>query len=186
MRVKLSNPYGRDMLLLSFIPVFQRVQLASSLPRAELSPSFSSMVIQARGTPRPQPRPRFYRGKAVSCADKSTRAWIDLIHQATRQALQANEELKGPVFISLEFRFGTAQKDRHGQAHLATPDADNLAKLALDCFQRAGALRNDSAVWKLSVIKTWSSTDLAGMTAELRQEAPGSPGSLDWPQWLGH
>lgn len=142
------------------------------------------MIVQANGRARPQPRPRFYRGKAISCADKGTRAWIDQIQLATRQALQSNKELFGPVSIRLEFRFGTADKARHGQAHVSTPDADNLAKLALDCFQRAGALRNDSVVWKLSVIKTWSSVDLAGMTAELSQEAPGSPGGLDWPQWL--
>jgi Holliday junction resolvase RusA-like endonuclease len=144
------------------------------------------MIVQANGQPKPQPRPRFYRGKAVSCADKTTRAWIGQVELATRRALQANKELFGPLFISLEFRFGTAQKDRHGQAHQATPDADNLAKLALDCFQRAGAFKNDSAVWKLSVMKTWSSVDQAGMTAKLSQEAPGAPGGLDWPQWLDH
>jgi len=185
MRVKLSNPYGRDMLLLSFIPVFQRVQLDPACPGPSSAPASDLMIVQANGQPKPQPRPRFYRGKAVSCADKTTRAWIGQVELATRQALQANKELFGPLFISLEFRFGTAQKDRHGQAHQATPDADNLAKLALDCFQRAGAFKNDSAVWKLSVVKTWSSVDQAGMTARIVQEAPGSPGGLDWPQWLG-
>lgn len=143
------------------------------------------MILQVKGTPRPQPRPRFYRGKAVSCADKGTRAWIGQIELATGRALQEHKQLIGPISISLSFTFGTAQKDRHGQAHLATPDADNLAKLALDSFQRAGAFKNDSQVWKLSVSKTWSSIDQAGLVADLRQEAPGALQELDWPRWLG-
>jgi Holliday junction resolvase RusA-like endonuclease len=78
----------------------------------------------------------------------------------------------------------TNDQARFNQAHLATPDADNLAKLALDCFQRTGLLANDSAVWRLEVSKTWVSPGLAGMSARLDQEAPGGDQGLAWPDWL--
>jgi len=142
------------------------------------------MLIQVRGTPRPQPRPRFANGRVVSCADLNARRWIALVELEARRALQAHHELKGPVAVRLVFRIPTKDAGRIGRAHLATPDADNLAKLALDCFQRAGLLANDSAVWKLEIRKTWSSPADSGLDAELTQETPGALQAPAWPDWL--
>lgn len=142
------------------------------------------MLIQVKGTPRPQPRPRFVKGRAVSCADLNARRWIAQVELEARRALQANQELKGALAVRLAFRMPTKDKTRTGQAHLATPDADNLAKLALDCFQRAGLLANDSAVWRLEITKAWSSPADSGLDAELSQETPGALQGPAWPDWL--
>lgn len=143
------------------------------------------MLIQVKGTPRPQPRPRIYKGRAVSCADKNAKAWIAAIENECRQVNQDGRDLAGPLAISLAYRFPTFTQDRVGQAHLATPDADNLAKLTLDCFQRTGLIRNDAAVWKLEIQKTWSSPGEAGLDARISLEGPGARQELDRPGWLG-
>ena len=142
------------------------------------------MILNVQGTPRPQPRPRFVKGRTVSCADKNARAWIASVEARAREALQATGPVQGPAAVRLAFRLPTKDQARIGRAHLATPDVDNLAKLALDCFQRAGLLANDSAVWKLEITKAWSSPGLAGMTAELFQELPGPVQEHTWPDWL--
>jgi len=143
------------------------------------------MLIQVQGTPRPQPRPRVVKGRAVSCADKNARAWIARVEHAARSAHAGQAELSGGLVVRLAFRFPTETQARQGQAHLATPDADNLAKLALDCLQRAGVIRNDSQIWSLEIRKAWSSQADAGMDAWVFQELPGAGQGPGRPGWLG-
>lgn len=175
---------GRDKPLLGVILACLRTEDADPACPGCDTHKAPGMLIQVKGTPRPQPRPRFGRGRAVSCADQNARRWIAQVELEARRALQVGHELKGALAVRLVFRMPTKDKARLGLAHLATPDADNLAKLALDCFQRTGLLANDSAVWKLEIQKTWSSPGDAGLDAELSQETPGALQAPAWPDWL--
>lgn len=77
----------------------------------------------------------------------------------------------------------TKDSKRHGLPHTHVPDADNLAKLALDALQRAGTLANDSAVSSLSVRKVWASGDQAGASFLLEPDGH-VPLAQPPPSWL--
>lgn len=150
------------------------------------------ILLTVQGHPRPQPRPRVFRGRAVSTADPKAKAWSDSILRAAHAA-KAMQDLSGPLAVTLAFRLPTADRKRWGAPHLSVPDTDNLAKLALDAMQRAGLIANDSAVWSLVVVKTWSAPDDAGMTAALSVtagEASAVPDAVkpppppEHPRWI--
>lgn len=139
-----------------------------------------AITFSATGIPRPQPRPRIFRGRAVSTADPKARAWSDAI---VRAAHPAGPVPLGPVSLVIEFRMPTKDSKRHGLPHTHVPDADNLAKLALDALQRAGTLANDSAVSSLSVRKVWASGDQAGASFLLEPDGH-VPLAQPSPSWL--
>lgn len=143
------------------------------------------VLLTVEGTPRPQPRPRLCRGRVVSTADANARRWQSLVYQAARAATLAHGPFEGAVTVCLAFAFPTPQKPRHGLPHLHRPDADNLAKLALDQVVRAGLLKDDAAVSCLIVRKTWA--DKGGMAATIaqdqRQETPPAE-PLEHPRWV--
>lgn len=87
--------------------------------------------------------------------------------------------------MCLAFDFATPQKPRHGLPHLHRPDADNLAKLALDQVVRAGLLKDDSSVSSLVVTKTWAAKGglCATITKDNRTNQP-KPEVLDHPRWV--
>lgn len=87
--------------------------------------------------------------------------------------------------MTILFRFPTKDSKRHGLPHTHVPDADNLAKLALDALQRSGTLANDSAVSALTVRKVWCASPLAGATFMLAEDRERVPlGGEKAPAWL--
>lgn len=143
-----------------------------------------AITFTATGIPRPQPRPRVFRGRAVSTADPKARAWSDAI---VRAASPLGRVPLGdvPLAVTMLFRFPTKDSKRHGLPHTFVPDADNLAKLALDALQRSGTLANDSAVSLLSVRKVWCASPLAGATFLLSEDQERVPfGGGKAPAWL--
>lgn len=84
----------------------------------------------------------------------------------------------------MTFRFPTRDTRRHGLPHTHVPDADNLAKLALDALQRAGTLANDSAVSHLAVRKIWCASPLAGADFTLAADMERVPLGAEVPSWL--
>lgn len=95
----------------------------------------------------------------MSNADPKARAWADSI---LRQAHGLSAP-QGPLAVRLAFRMPTPKKPRHGAPHTFRPDADNLAKLALDALMRAGLFPDDAAVSHLTVSKTWAPSHQAGL-----------------------
>lgn len=143
-----------------------------------------AITFTATGIPRPQPRPRVFRGRAVSTADPKARDWSDAI---VRAASPLGRVPLGdvPLAVVILFRFPTKDAKRHGLPHTFVPDADNLAKLALDALQRSGTLANDSAVSLLSVRKVWAAGDQAGATFLLSEDQTRVPlGGEPTPAWL--
>jgi hypothetical protein len=90
-----------------------------------------------------------------------------------------------PLSVVILFRFPTKDSKRHGLPHTFVPDADNLAKLALDALQRSGTIANDSAVSALTVRKVWCASPLAGAVFVLAEDQERvSLGGEKPPAWL--
>ena len=141
--------------------------------------------FSAQGTPRPQPRPRLVRGRVVSVADANAKRWIVLVERAARLALDAHGLAGGPLDVTMVFRMPTKAKDRWGKPHTFRPDADNLAKLALDAMMRAGLLKDDSSVSSLVIKKTWSKEAGADFVISVDSSvAPCAP-HIEPPGWVG-
>lgn len=118
----------------------------------------SGITIHVAGVPRPLPRPRFVNGRAVAIADKKARAWKMAVEAASKRALAAvPSPVLGAARVRCSFYMPTAKAERWGQPHTARPDADNLAKMALDCLERAGVLpKGDAVVAQLQTDKLWA------------------------------
>ena len=145
------------------------------------------VLLNIEGTPRPQPRPRFVRGKVVSTADANARRWKDLVKSAGKMAADAHGQILAPaVAVVMRFDMPTPKADRHGLPHTFRPDADNLAKLALDAVMDAGLLKDDAAVSTLVVTKTWADKGGLVMTLHLddRTPTPTPPPSSRFPDWI--
>lgn len=112
-------------------------------------------MLQVQGIPRPQPRPRFARGRVISCADANAKRWISAVEARARELRHQPGPLKGGLCVCLEFTLPTKQKSLEGTPHVSRPDADNLAKLILDCLMRAGLIGDDAVVSTLVVRKTY-------------------------------
>ena len=116
----------------------------------------TAIAFSVEGIPRPQPRPRFVKGRVIACADANAKRWIASVEEVARQAQPFSGELGSALSVILVFRFPTKDKTRHGKPHTFRPDADNMAKLILDCMMRAGLTGDDSTVSSLCIRKTWA------------------------------
>jgi Holliday junction resolvase RusA-like endonuclease len=138
------------------------------------------VTFKVNGHPRPQPRPRVVKGRAISTADPLARIWIQAVERASASVGKVD---KSWIRIELAFRFPTEDQARIYLPHTHVPDVDNLAKLVLDCLQRAGVIKNDSAVSNLTVRKSWSKPEDSGVTI-LIEEDPHREQLPDTPDWL--
>ncbi len=118
----------------------------------------------------------------MSTADPNARVWTDIVIRAAHNARQAKGQAEGAVSISLDFQMPTKAKDRWGKPHTFVPDADNLAKLALDAMKKAGLFKDDSSVSSLIVRKTWAQTGSMLCTLDTDRRAPTyiDPERPDW------
>ena len=153
-----------------------------------------AIAFRVSGRPRPQPRPRVVKGRAISMADPRARLWRQAVERAAREAV-ANSgygapALRGAVKLTILFQFATKDETRWAQLHTHKPDASNLLKLVEDAMEAAGALANDSQIANPDVIKMWGERDGMGVTAV---ECPNLPrggtvgrrnGGGELPQWL--
>jgi len=141
---------------------------------------YEPVQLYIPGTPRPQPRPRFAKGRVIATADPLARRWTNACEFYARQTVMnlGGDKLvphylgaKGEALrCELYFQFPTQKRnaDRYGLPHLRVPDVDNLAKLVLDAFVRKGLiLGDDSRVCELIVKKNWVRVQDAGCIATL-------------------
>lgn len=99
----------------------------------------------------------------VSTASKSVRKYRDGVIAAMRRAMRASSETwpkpgKVHLAMALDLFFETSDRDRWGKPHTTRPDSDNVAKLWMDCAQKAGLIHDDSQIAELIVRKKWSET----------------------------
>jgi len=143
------------------------------------------VLLNIEGNPRPQPRPRLCRGRVVSTADANARMWKDLVRSAGKMAAEAHGQIKAQaVAVVMRFDMPTPKADRHGLPHTFRPDADNLAKLALDAVMDAGLLEDDAAVSTLVVTKTWAGKGGLTMTLHLDDRTPTPVPASRFPDWI--
>lgn len=142
------------------------------------------IILEVQGVPRPQPRPRFVKGRVVSTADANAKRWIILVEAGARALADVKGKQSGPIAVAIGFRFPSKDKARHGKPHLSRPDADNLAKLILDCLMRAGLIDDDACVSSLAVQKTWDAEGRAVVWIEpdVREDSEPTPP----PRWLSN
>lgn len=143
------------------------------------------VLLNVEGTPRPQPRPRLCRGRVVSTADANAKRWKDLVRQTGKLAAEAHGQIQETaVAVVMRFDMPTDKADRYGKPHTFRPDADNLAKLALDAVMDAGLLKDDAAVSTLVVTKTWAAKGALTMTLHLDDRTPSPPSHSRFPDWI--
>ena len=64
------------------------------------------LQVYVKGTPRPQPRPRFINGKVVSTASKPAKAYRAVVLAACKAVYAQCGQIKGPVQLDLNLYFG--------------------------------------------------------------------------------
>jgi Holliday junction resolvase RusA-like endonuclease len=143
-------------------------------------------LLNVPGIPRPQPRPRFVKGRVVSTADANARRWISSVVRVAAETARVKGKAEGPLSVCLGFTFPTRDAKRWGLPHLHRPDADNLAKLVLDAAMKAGLIADDATVSCLAIRKTWGRVGEEGLAMTLgpdrRVLLPAPPN--DRPDWL--
>lgn len=150
------------------------------------------IAFTVSGTPRPQPRPRFVRGRAVSIADRKTKMWSDAVLRAATTAFAhaGSEPIEGPIEVELVFRFEAQLPEAVGAA-MPSRDVDNLAKLALDRMQDARLFLNDRQVVSLKASKVWAAKAGMGVRVKMADNrsqsfasARNAPLGGQVPDWL--
>jgi len=158
--------------------------------------SSAGLVLQVRGTPHAQPRPRFVRRgrgpvRVVSTASKGAQLWRDAVERAALEAVRnvggpeaVRAMFPGAVQIRLLFTFQGAPE---GAPHTGKPDTDNLTKLVLDALVRAGAIGGDDC--RAATVDARKMVGgSAGCSIEVRPLS-GLPSPFKWhvdkPDWLG-
>lgn len=140
-----------------------------------------SFIFSVAGTPRPQPRPRFVSGRAVSTANPKAKLWRAAVDRAVRAAIADSQRktplFAGPVRVTCQFRCVTR----------TLADADNLAKLVMDVMEAAGVFKNDRQVVELHASKRLADAGGLSVLVEdvIEDAAPLSAAvSAAAPAWL--
>jgi Holliday junction resolvase RusA-like endonuclease len=121
----------------------------------------------------------------VSTADANAKRWKDQILNTAKLAVEARGIVEaGAVAVVLRFDIATNKTARHGLPHTFRPDADNLAKLALDAVMDAGLLKDDAAVSTLVVTKTWAAKGGLVMTLHDDDRTPSPIPAARFPDWI--
>ena len=140
------------------------------------------MVVM--GVPRPQPRPRFAKGRVVSTIEPKIQAWQAAVRHAAlmaKQALHSGEGIirsnvadvlgrKKPLALEATFFFGTRHEGRWGLPHVQLPDIDNLLKLVMDQMVKVQLIPGDDCVIScVNARKVWCNLAGSGAIISLRE-----------------
>jgi Holliday junction resolvase RusA-like endonuclease len=137
-------------------------------------------MLHVDGIPRPQPRPRFVRGRVISCVDANAKRWISAVEAKARELRHQDAPLKGGLFVGLDFTFPAGKGRQEGEPHTSRPDADNLAKLVLDALMRAGLIGDDAVVSCLMIRKSYGAKP--GVLIYLNQDRRAP--AIQAPHWI--
>jgi Holliday junction resolvase RusA-like endonuclease len=124
--------------------------------------------FEVSGEPKGQPRPKaFSRGGHASVYDpKTAEGWKSQIALAAREHLPATP-ISGPVSASFSFymprpkhHFGSGKNAGKLKANapdyfISKPDADNLAKAAMDALTQLRVFHDDCLIVNLNVTKRY-------------------------------
>lgn len=125
---------------------------AAPVPQAEHVLEFSLFVPI---TPKGQGRPRFDPRSGRAYTPAGTRAYIAALRTAAEVKWGAREALEGPLSVYVDASFSLPKRGGERRFHVQRPDADNIAKAALDALTGL-VFADDTQVVDLSVRKGWS------------------------------
>lgn len=159
-------------------------------PDGAMGEGLGLLAVWVAGTPRPKQSGRMVGGKGGparfvthATANKPAKVWRERVEREAREAagtvagMAAGRQARGPILVRLRFVFPTRDRTRWGTAHTARPDADNLAKLALDALKAAGWFGDDAQAARLEVAKVWGPEHAKGMGAELARLGAAAEGA---------
>ncbi len=133
----------------------------------------TTLTVYVKGTPRPQPRPRWVNNHPVSTGSKVAKAYKAVVLAACCAARATHGQIKGPVRLDLDMWFAYGKRaERAGKWHTFKPDADNVVKLWQDCAQKAGLIEDDSHVSLGQAPKMWSALAGAVLTLTALGDGP--------------
>ena len=116
----------------------------------------------------------------ISVADANAKRWISAVEAKAREPRHQDAPLEGGLFVGLDFTFPAGAKRQEGEAHTSRPDADNLAKLVLDCLMRAGMIGDDAVVSQLLIKKSYGAKPGVLIYLAPDRRAPQLPA----PRWI--
>lgn len=135
--------------------------------------------IHVAGTPRPQPRPRFWRGRVVSTGNRLSQLWRVLMEVEFRKHAPQGGPICCPVRVDCLAMFPTRHAERWGKPHTIRPDRDNVEKGVLDVLVKARVLKDDAIVSSGSFRKVWA--ERGGLDVRISYETSdpaADPGGL--------
>jgi Holliday junction resolvase RusA-like endonuclease len=140
-----------------------------------------SLRIDVLGVPRPQPRPRFTGGHAVSTTGPAKR-WKQAVVDATdTSAARVGWACiaAGPVKLRIVIRFPTKDAARWWTPRTATrnADVDNVMKLLLDVLVDRGVIGDDGQVASVEQLHVWVPGKHAGAVIDVE---PMPRGVWEW------
>lgn len=139
------------------------------------------LIVTMKGRPAPMPRGRTPKGRRSPVSLTGYARWYANALEARARAavLNAGERRvrrafnSNPLVVSILWQIPTPKRERWGTLHTLKPDTDNLAKLCLDCLERAGALGgNDCRVARGNWEKRWSEVGSVAIRVERADAAP--------------
>lgn len=130
------------------------------------------------GTPRPQSRPRFVRGRVVSSPSRHLKLWRTLMIAEFINGRPANGPIREPVIVNMIAMFPHKDPKKWGTPHTVRPDSDNITKACWDCLVRAGILKDDSLICQSNSSKIWAAR--GGLDVQVRCLSPDdeTPGAV--------
>lgn len=126
--------------------------------------------LHVAGTPRPQSRPRFVRGRVVSSPSRLLKLWRTLMLAEFINSRPVNGPIREPVIVNMLAMFPHKDPKKWGTPHAVRPDKDNVEKAVLDCLVRAGVLKDDSLVCGGSFTKIWAQR--GGLYVQIHRPSP--------------
>jgi Holliday junction resolvase RusA-like endonuclease len=111
------------------------------------------------GVPQPQQQRRMSGSGNYYDPSQAKKAIAVGILRANRIA--ANDHsgpLVGALIVEVSFIFPAVHQHQIGLPHTGTPDIDNLQKFLFDAMAHAGFFANDSFIYKVKAMKTYSAS----------------------------
>ncbi len=138
-------------------------------------PSAFSAVIPGPPIGKGRPRSTVRGGYVRTFTPKPTAEWEARAAVVLRDAWGGRAPIGGGARVEILARFPRPQrmiwkrKAMPEAPHIASPDADNVAKIVLDAAEKAGVIRNDRTVYSLMIRKVYASgTDSPGVFVRFR------------------
>lgn len=134
--------------------------------------------LEIFGTPSPQgSKVRFPNGALVDGTSKTGRRkladWRQAVTAAAGGAVPEHGCLRGPVSLTVTFRFLLPKTDRYRTLHASKPDIDKLLRSTLDGLTSGGLIGDDALVCQVATKKRYCGDGEApGATVDLVDLAP--------------